>query len=112
MGTAAAAKFSRLKAFGKAYNSLMKIIRRDMNYSEDALVLYLIAKTGFRIGGKSETHAAVKAFGASTLQCSHVSVSGDKLSFDFIGKKGIRVRKILYDKHLAQVISVRCGDSF
>jgi DNA topoisomerase I len=112
MGTAAAAKFSRLKVFAKAYNSLMKKIRRDMNDSEDALVLYLIAKTGFRIGGKSETHAAVKAFGASTLQCSHVSVSGDELSFDFIGKKGSRVRKILNDKHLAQVVAARCGHSF
>ncbi len=112
MGLAAAAKFSRLKLFGKAYNSLMKIIRRDMNYSEDALVLYLIAKTGFRIGGKSETHAAVKAFGASTLQCSHVAVTGDKLSFDFVGKKGIRVRKILKDKYLAGIVTRRCGYSF
>jgi DNA topoisomerase-1 len=112
MGAAAAAKFSRLKAFGRAYLSLMNKIRRDMNYSEDALVLYLIAKTGFRIGGNSETFAAVKAFGASTLQCSHVGVEGHILSFDFIGKKGVRVRKLLKDKYLAQVITGRCGGSF
>ena len=112
MGAAAAAKFSRLKAFGRAYLSLMNKIRRDMNYSEDALVLYLIAKTGFRIGGNSETLAAVKAFGASTLQCSHVRAEGDILSFDFIGKKGVRVRKLLKDKYLAQVITGRCGGNF
>ncbi len=112
MGLAAAAKFSRLKLFGKAYNSLMNKIRRDMNHSEDALVLYLIAKTGFRIGGKSETHAAVKAFGASTLQCTHVGVAGDKLSFDFVGKKGISVHKILKDKYLAGIVTRRCGDGF
>ena len=59
MGTAAAAKFARLKAFSKVYQSLMKKVRKDMKKSEDALVLYLIAKTGFRIGGDTETHASV-----------------------------------------------------
>ena len=112
MGAAAAAKFSRLKAFGRVYLSLMKKIKRDMRYSEDALVLYLIAKTGFRIGGNSETLAAVKAFGASTLQCSHVGVEGDILSFEFIGKKGVPIRKLLKDKYLALVITGRCGGSF
>ena len=111
-GMATAAKFSRLKAFAKAYLSLMKKIRRDMKISEDALVLYLISKTGFRIGGNSETLATVKAFGASTLKCSHVNVEGNKLSFDFIGKKGIRVRKVLKDNYLADAIAMRCEANF
>jgi DNA topoisomerase I len=109
MGKAAATKFARLKAFSKAYRSLIKKVRRDMKNSEDALVLYLIAKTGFRIGGNSETRAAVKAFGASTLNCSHVSIAGDKLFFDFTGKKGIRVRKVLKDNYLAQNINRVCA---
>jgi DNA topoisomerase I len=111
MGIARAAKFSRLKAFSKTYLSLIKKIRQDMKSSEDALVLYLIAKTGFRIGSDSETRAKVKAFGASTLQCSHVSVEGNKLSFDFIGKKGIRVSKVLKDTFLAGEIAARCGSN-
>jgi DNA topoisomerase-1 len=109
MGTAAAAKFSRLRAFSKSYPSLIKRIRRDMKTSEDALVLYLIAKTGFRIGSNAETRAAIKAFGASTLKCSHVSVEGDKLTFDFTGKKGIRVNKVIKDAFLAGRIAGRCG---
>jgi DNA topoisomerase-1 len=108
MGRAAAAKFSRLKAFGRAYPSLIKKVGRDMKTSEEALVLYLIAKTGFRIGSNSETLATVKAFGASTLKCSHVSVEGNKLSFDFTGKKGIRVSKVLKDTFLARDIAGRC----
>ena len=44
MGMAAAAKFARLKAFSKVYLSLILKIRRDMKNSEEALVLYLIAK--------------------------------------------------------------------
>ena len=110
MGIATAAKFARLKAFSKAYLSLIKKIKRDMKTSEEALVLYLIAKTGFRIGSNAETRAAVKAFGASTLKCSHVNVAGSKLSFDFVGKKGIRVSKVLKDTFLAENIAARCKD--
>jgi DNA topoisomerase I len=109
MGRAAAAKFSRLKEFSKAYPSLVRKVRRDMPTSEAALILYLISKTGFRIGSDSETLAAVKAFGASTLRCSHVTVEDNKLSFDFIGKKGIRVSKVLKDTFLAENIANRCS---
>jgi DNA topoisomerase-1 len=108
MGMAAAVKFSRLKAFDKVYPYLIKKIGRDMKTSEEALVLYLISKTGFRIGGDSETLAAVKAFGASTLRCSQVSVQGNQLLFNFVGKKGIRVSKNLNDAFLARGIAGRC----
>ena len=111
MGRAAAAKFARLKAFGQVYPSLIKKVSRDMKKSEEALVLYLISKTGFRIGSHSETLASVKAFGASTLRCSHVSVEGNKLAFDFTGKKGIRVSKVLKDAFLARGIAERCDGS-
>jgi DNA topoisomerase-1 len=80
-----------------------------MKTSEEALVLYLISKTGFRIGSNSETLAAVKAFGASTLQCSQVIVEGNTLSFSFTGKKGIRVSKVLKDAFLARNIAGRCA---
>lgn len=109
MGRAQAAKFSRLKAFGKVYPSLIKKVGRDKKTSDEALVLYLIAKTGFRVGSNKETLAAVKAFGASTLRCSNVSVEGDNLSFDFMGKKGVRVQKTLRDNFLAGDISGRCN---
>ena len=106
MGLAAAAKFSRLRAFGKAYPSLFKRIKRDMQTSEAALALYLITQTGFRIGSNAETLAAVKAFGASTLKCAQVNVDGDAISFDFIGKKGIRVNKTIKDKFLSAAIAM------
>jgi DNA topoisomerase-1 len=111
MGRATVAKFSRLKAFGKVYPTLIKKVGQDIKISEEALVLYLISKTGFRIGSNSETLATVKAFGASTLRCSHVKVEGDKLSFDFTGKKGIQVRKVLKDAFLARDIGGRCVGS-
>jgi DNA topoisomerase-1 len=107
-GKAAAAKFDRLKAFDRAYPSLIRKVERDMKTREEALVLYLIAKTGFRVGGSSETGAEVQAYGASTLKCSQVSVSGSTLSFDFTGKKGVRVNKALKDAFLARGIGDRC----
>jgi DNA topoisomerase-1 len=109
MGEAAAAKFARLKAFDRAYPLLLRKVERDMKDREEALVLYLIAKTGFRIGGQAETRAETRAYGASTLRCSQVSISGDSLSFDFTGKKGIRVTKVLRDAFLARGIDGRCS---
>jgi DNA topoisomerase-1 len=108
MGRAAAAKFSRLKSFDKAYPSLIRKVGRDMKTSEEARVLYLISKTGFRIGSNSETMASVKAFGASTLRCSHVSIEEDRLSFNFIGKKGIPVSKVLRNNFLAREVARNC----
>jgi DNA topoisomerase-1 len=112
MGRAAYAKFKRLKKFGRSYPSLIKKIRADIKTSEAARVLYLISKTGFRIGSNSETLASVKAFGASTLRCSQVSVEGNKLAFDFIGKKGTRVSKVMMDPFLAKVIAGRCKSGY
>jgi len=110
MGMATAAKFSRLKIFSKAYPSLMNRVKKDINDSEEALVLYLIAKTGFRIGSNAETLADVKAIGASTLRCSHISIDGNRIAFDFVGKKGIRVNKVLKDNFLARHIAGRCSN--
>jgi DNA topoisomerase-1 len=109
MGRANAAKFSRLEAFGRAYPRLFRRLRQDMASREEALVLYLICKTGFRIGSNDETLADKKAFGASTLRCSHVQVDGNKLAFDFPGKKGVEIKKVLRDALLASAIGGRCG---
>ncbi|MDD5190975.1 MAG: hypothetical protein PHE50_08040 [Dehalococcoidales bacterium] len=108
MGEAAAAKFRRLREFSRAYPALVRRVKKDLPHSEEAKVLYLILKTGFRIGSDAETKAGVKAFGASTLRCSQVTVRGDSIYFDFTGKKGIRVNKELRDGFLAQHLSARC----
>ena len=109
MGRANVAKFSRMRAFARAYPRLVRKIGLDRHKSEEAAVLYLISKTGFRIGSEEETLAQVKAFGASTLRCSHVGVLGDKVEFDFTAKKGVRVTKTLKDSFLATHLSSRCG---
>jgi len=107
-GKSSAAKFQRLKSFNKAYPSLIKRIEQDFNKNEEARVLYLISKTGFRIGSDKDTKASVKAFGASTIQCQHANVSGDYITFDFIGKKGVHIRKKIKDPKIASFMGMRC----
>lgn len=106
-----AEKFQRLAEFHKELPVLRRRINavlRDPKASardrDAAIVLTLIDRTGFRIGSDSETKAAEKAFGASTLRAEHVQVDGNKLAFSFVGKKGVRIEKVLRDQELAALI--------
>jgi DNA topoisomerase-1 len=83
-------------------DSMRKRLRKDaMAGNEEAKVLYLIAMTGFRIGGKGDGKAETEAFGASTLRGEHVKIEGDTVTFDFPGKKGIRQQHVLKDSMVA-----------
>lgn len=105
---AAAEKFERLKQFHKALPEIRKQIEKDVaSGNQEAEVLYLIDKTGFRAGSGGDTKAAKQAYGASTLLNKHVKVDGDKVTFDFIGKKGVRIKKSLRDETLAKIIQKR-----
>ncbi len=101
----AAEKFNRLKDFVKDYPKLIGKIKGDLKKSEEAKVLYLIAKTGFRIGSDRDTKSKVQAFGASTLTSKHVKITGDTVSFDFVGKKGVRIKQSYKDKILVGILN-------
>ena len=103
--TSRAEKFARVKAFTMDYPKLMKRIATDMDTREEATVLYLIAKTGFRVGGDTE-RGDVAAYGASTLQPGQVKVYGNRISFSFTGKKGVTIVQQIQDKKLAQIFKV------
>lgn len=72
--------------------------------NEESKVLYLIAMTGFRIGGKGDGKADTQAFGASTLTGDHVAVDGDTVTFDFSGKKGVRQLHSISDPVIANMV--------
>ena len=108
----AASKFGRLKAFNAEVSNLRAHFDRDMRSAdpvtrEAATVMRIIDKTAFRIGSRSETGGEVKAYGATTLRSEHVSVSGDKVSFDFVGKHGVRNVKMIEDRQLARELAPR-----
>lgn len=108
----AAEKFDRLKAFNSKLPEIRKKIVADMKSAdpakkEAASVLRLIDKTGFRHGSMKETGAKIKAFGATTLRAEHAIIVGDKVTFDFVGKKGVNIVKTVEDKELARMLKPR-----
>lgn len=111
---AAAEKFARLKEFNTVAAGIAEKSNSDMNNKklapkarDSAAVIQLISKTGFRIGSDDDTGADVKAHGATTLEGSHVKVKGDTMTFDFIGKKGVNIKKTLVDANLAKYIQAK-----
>jgi DNA topoisomerase-1 len=114
----AAKKFEKLKDFHTALPILRQkldseLSRGNLSKSDLAanMVLRLIDKTAFRIGSTANTGGDKKAYGASTLLPGHVKVDGDKLSFSFVGKKGVRNSKTFTDKVLAQYVTKRKAEA-
>jgi DNA topoisomerase-1 len=108
----AALKFERVKQFTKEYPEMAKKIEKDMETSEEAKVLYLISKTGFRIGDEKDTKAKVKAYGASNLTSEHIKITGETVSFDFIGKEGVHQKHTVEDPKLAKMLKGKKGSLF
>lgn len=107
---AAAKKFSRLNKFDQALPGIRQSISADMaKGNETAAMLHLIDRTGFRVGSTADTKAAKQAYGASTLTGKHVSIDGDKLTFNFTGKKGVEISKTITDKPLADFLRSKAG---
>lgn len=95
-------KYKRNKLFTKNYESVISDIKSHININskegQAALILYIIYKTGLRIGSDSDTKAEQKAYGISTLLNKHIKVLHDnKIKLEFIGKKGVINSTIISD---------------
>lgn len=91
--TQARAKYQRVKEMDAKYDSIKKqneanLKSDDGNIKEHAKVTRLIMETGIRPGSEANTGAEKKAYGATTLEGKHVVINGDKVSLQFVGKKG------------------------
>ncbi len=100
-------KFKRVRKLYKKAIKIRNKIKKRFDESEEAKVIYLIIKTAFRIGSHADTKATKKAYGATTLQCKHVSVNKNTIKFNFIAKGGIEVKKKISNRLLAKLISER-----
>jgi len=109
------AKFQKVGSLDKKIEKLRAIVldglSDDGKDGECAAVLYLILTTGIRVGENKDTGGAVKAYGACTLEGRHVKVSGNRVNFDFTGKKGVRQQHQYTDARLAKIIRDRKGKS-
>jgi DNA topoisomerase-1 len=111
---ASAEKFARLNEFNKVAMDTKAAAIKDMNNAalpartrDAAAIVALIAETGFRPGSDRNTGAEKQAYGASNLLGSHVTVAGDKISFNFTGKKGVDQVHDVVSRDLARYIQGR-----
>jgi len=103
-------KYKRGELFRKNSDKILSKIKKDINPAtkkgQAALILYIISKTGLRIGSNSDTKADVKAYGISTLLNKHVKLlKNNKVKFDFIGKKGVRNSDLISDSKIHEALS-------
>src|SRR5690606_16495592 len=77
---------------------------------ETAAAFRLMLLTGMRPGGDADTGADAKAYGATTLPKSAVTVRDDVVHYDFIGKKNVRIVGAVEDATLARMVEARLAD--
>lgn len=104
-------KFGRVAELRSKADEVRATIRADANGGTDpesASALMLIESTGIRPGSDSDTGAAKKAYGATTLEGRHVKVgSGGDVTLEFTGKKGVALKIPVEDSEVASMLVSR-----
>jgi DNA topoisomerase-1 len=102
-------KFDRILRFAEALPTLRRQVTKDLSrkrLTKDkvlACVVKLIDEDYFRVG--NERYAAEnKSYGITTLRSKHLDISGDTVTFDFIGKSGKEHIKQISDKQIAHIV--------
>ena len=108
------AKYDKLIRFAERLPDLRKAAADDLKGEEltrewtCALAVKLINLGWFRVG--SERYAKqYRTFGITTLNKSHVSVRGSRVSFKYRGKHRVWVRTAFVDDELAAAIKTLCA---
>jgi DNA topoisomerase I len=103
-------KYHRVRRMGHDLPAMRRRIARDVGAPElsreavTAAAVRLIGEAFFRVG--SERYARDNGtFGLTTLRKSHVTLHGERVQFDYLGKGSIRQRQVVFDRKLATVIA-------
>jgi DNA topoisomerase-1 len=105
---AAKEKFDRLKSFANEITSIRQGYTAGMSKDDPrAWLLYIEDLTGIRVGSTKDFKAVQKAYGLTTLQAEHATVSGDKVIFDFIAKEGQKAHYELTNEGIAKFVQTR-----
>ncbi len=105
-------KFDRMLAFSRALPRIRRCVERDLarpalpKEKVIAAVVRLLEDTCIRIGNE-EYARDNDSYGLTTLRDDHVEVAGNRVLFEFRGKRGKEHRCRLSDRRLARVIA-RC----
>lgn len=97
-------KFERIRVLSGKLGDLDRDLREKAPGDDRAAVAMLVRATGMRPGSERKTGGQKQAFGATTLQAQHVSIDGDLISFDFIGKNGKPIQFETHNRVLAAAL--------
>lgn len=104
-----AAKFERTLRFARALPRLRRITARHLKHKTLdkekvlACIVRLMDQAYFRVG--NDVYAKEnQSYGLTTLRSKHLSVKGDTVMFDFIGKSNKKHTKHITDRTLARII--------
>lgn len=107
-------KYHRLQSFAACLPKIRERVDKDlMRHSLDhdkvvALVVRLMELTSIRVGNESYKKL-YGSYGLTTLMDKHVNITGNKMHFEFKGKKGVFHKIDLQSKKLAQLVK-QCRD--
>lgn len=107
-------KFYKMHSFGKKLPNIRKKLERDLDKKDwpkekvVALIIRLMEETHIRIGN-SQYEKQNKSYGLTTLRKRHINIYKDRLSIEYIGKKGIEHKVSLRNKKLIRLVT-RCEE--
>lgn len=107
-------KFGKMIAFGKALPKIREQVEKDLRLKKLekrkvlAVVIELLDNSFIRIGNRYYAKSN-KSYGLTTLRDRHVTIEGDNLRLEFVGKKGVKQEINLKDKRLAKLVK-QCQD--
>jgi DNA topoisomerase I len=102
-------KFDRIMRFAQALPRLRRQVAKDLTrrtLSKEkvlACIVRLIDEAYFRVGNEEYAHAN-HSYGITTLRSKHLDITGDTVTFDFIGKSGKRHLKQVTDRQVARIV--------
>ncbi|HMF38297.1 MAG TPA: hypothetical protein VKF17_16760 [Isosphaeraceae bacterium] len=106
---AAVIKFGRTEEMLRQHEKISSEIQAARNgpRKEEAEAAWLMEIQATRPGSEHDTKAAVKAYGATTLEARHVVKSKDGVRLQFVGKKGVEHDHLVRDAELAETLLKR-----
>ena len=106
----AAKKWARVMRFIDGFKATKRNLHKALRKAEPgsrehqaALVAAIVAHTGLRPG--SAASAAHGHYGVSTLVPTHVSIDGNKVSFEYVGKQGKTNTATIRNTEIAQALT-------
>lgn len=102
-------KFAQMRKFAEALPKIRTRIAQDMKLSglprEKVLasIVHLMDQCNMRVGN-DQYAADNNTYGLTTMRKKHVTVVGDRIEFEFIGKSGKLWKRDLRSKQVAKII--------